>query len=63
MKRNTLDLLSLVMALKEYSGCTLLLMSLGCIYLWEISPVSPEFRDFMKKYRKPTILGLFYDGR
>ena len=44
MKRDILDLWSLVMDLIEYGGHTQLLVSLGRIYRLEISMVSPEFR-------------------
>jgi len=49
MKRNILDLWSLVMALIEYSGRTQLLVSFGCIYRLELSMVSPEFSRNSKK--------------
>ncbi len=43
MRRDILDLWSLVMALIEYGGRTQLFVSLGRIYRLEISMVSPEF--------------------
>jgi len=43
MKRNILDLWSLVMALIEYGGCTQLFVNVGRIYLLEIGMMSPEF--------------------
>ena len=45
MKRDILDLWSLVMALIEYGSRTQLLVRLGPIYQLEISMVSPELYE------------------
>ena len=44
MKRDILDLWSLVMSLIEYGGRTQLLVTLGRIYRLELSMVFPELR-------------------